>query len=200
MQLAGLPVGLSGRHVGRAPRWSARLRQRLHPTRAAASSSRALLCLAQHRINGVCQQHSHLDIWKEPACTGDHNQMRAEFHSCHRWIECLALRRRHRVRRSAEQCRGGPPAVRMRRGGAVHEQCERDAQLVQLLISATTCVRNCWPATLSARRRHRHGELDPMRYRFFPAPLGRICCEPFEGEIGSDKTNGVTSATARQHH
>jgi hypothetical protein len=33
-----------------------------------------------------------------------------------------------------------------------------------------------------------------MRYRFFPAPLGRICCEPFEGEIGSDKTNGVTSA------
>ena len=39
-----------------------------------------------------------------------------------------------------------------------------------------------------------------MRYRFFPAPLGRICCEPFEGEIGSDKTNGVTSATARQHH
>jgi succinate-semialdehyde dehydrogenase / glutarate-semialdehyde dehydrogenase len=93
-----------------------------------------------------------------------------------------------------------PPAVRMRRGGAVHEQCERDAQLVQLLISATTCVRNCWPATLSARRRHRHGELDPMRYRFFPAPLGRICCEPFEGEIGSDKTNGVTSATARQHH
>jgi hypothetical protein len=93
-----------------------------------------------------------------------------------------------------------PPAVRMRRGGPVHEQCERDAQLVQLLISATTCVRNCWPATLSARRRHRHGELDPMRYRFFPAPLGRICCEPFEGEIGSDKTNGVTSATARQHH
>jgi len=83
---------------------------------------------------------------------------------------------------------------------AVHEQCERDAQLVQLLISATTCVRNCWPATLSARRRHRHGELDPMRYRFFPAPLGRICCEPFEGEIGSDRTNGVTSATARQHH
>ena len=32
-----------------------------------------------------------------------------------------------------------PPAVRMRRGGAVHEQCERDAQLVQLLISGTTC-------------------------------------------------------------
>ena len=90
-------------------------------------------------FNGVCQQHSHLDIWKEPACTGDHNQMRAEFHACHRWIECLALRRRHRVRRSAEQCRGGPPAVRMRRGGALHEQCERDAQLVQLLISGTTC-------------------------------------------------------------
>ena len=93
-----------------------------------------------------------------------------------------------------------PPAVRMRRGGAVHEQCERDAQLVQLLISATTCVRNCWPATLSARRRHRHGELDPMRYRFFPARLGSICGEPFEGEIGNDKTNRVTSATARQHH
>ena len=34
----------------------------------------------------------------------------------------------------------------------------------------------------------------------FPARLGSICCEPFEGEIGSDKTNGVTSATARQHH
>jgi hypothetical protein len=39
-----------------------------------------------------------------------------------------------------------------------------------------------------------------MRYRLFPARLGIICCEPFEGEIGSDKTNGVTSATARQHH
>jgi hypothetical protein len=34
----------------------------------------------------------------------------------------------------------------------------------------------------------------------FPARPGSICCEPFEGEIGSDKTNGVTSATARQHH
>ena len=39
-----------------------------------------------------------------------------------------------------------------------------------------------------------------MRYRLFPARLGSICCEPFEGEIGSDKTDGVTSATARQHH
>jgi len=27
----------------------------------------------------------------------------------------------------------------MRRDGALHEQCERDAQLVQLLISGTTC-------------------------------------------------------------
>jgi hypothetical protein len=29
-----------------------------------------------------------------------------------------------------------------------------------------------------------------MRYRFFPARLGSICREPFEGEIGSDKTKG----------
>jgi hypothetical protein len=78
----------------------------------------------------------------------------------------------------------------MRRGGALHEQCERDAQLVQVLISGTTCPRNCWPTTLSARRRHPHREPDPMRYRLFPARLGSICCEPFEGEIGSDKTNG----------
>ena len=61
-------------------------------------------------------------------------------------------------------------------------------------------ARNCWPAMLSARRRHRNGEPDPTRYRFFPARLGSICGEPFEGEIGSDNTNGVTSATARQHH
>ena len=71
---------------------------------------------------------------------------------------------------------------------AVHEQCERDAQLVQLLISATTCVRNCWPATLSARQRHRHVEPDPSRYRLFPACLGSICGEPIEGEV-SDTTN-----------
>jgi hypothetical protein len=68
------------------------------------------------------------------------------------------------------------------------------------LSPARPAARNCWPATLSARRRHRHGEPDPMRYRFFPARLGSICCEPFEGETGSDKTNVVTSATARQHH
>ena len=61
------------------------------------------------------------------------------------------------------------------------------------LSPARPAARNCWPATLSARRRHRHGEPDPMRYRFFPARLGRICYEPFEGETGSDKTNVVTS-------
>jgi hypothetical protein len=60
--------------------------------------------------------------------------------------------------------------------------------LVQLLISGTTCRPNCWPATISARQRHRHGEPDPSRYRLFPACLGSICCEPFEGEV-SDKTN-----------
>ena len=93
-----------------------------------------------------------------------------------------------------------PPAVRMRRGGAVHEQCERDAQLVQLLISGR-------PASETAgQRRFQHdaatGTVSRIRCDIgsFPARLGSICCEPFEGEIGSDKTNGVTSATARQHH
>jgi hypothetical protein len=35
---------------------------------------------------------------------------------------------------------------------------------------------------------HRHGEPDPSRYRLFPACLGSICREPFEGEV-SDTTN-----------
>ncbi len=100
---AYLAVMLAGRRGGRLGCVSACIRHG-RPLRLLGH----YVCLAQHRINGVCQQHSHLDIWKEPACTGDHNQMSAEFHACHRWIECLALRRRHRVRRSAEQCRGGP--------------------------------------------------------------------------------------------
>jgi hypothetical protein len=70
-----------------------------------------------------------------------------------------------------------------------------------------SCLSPPRPASETAgQRRFQHDAAtgtvsqDPMRYRFFPARLGSICCEPFEGEIGSDKTNGVTSATARQHH
>src|SRR6185369_12662088 len=59
---------------------------------------------------------------------------------------------------------------------------------VQLPISGPTCPPNCWPATLSARQRHRHVEPDPSRYRLFPACLGSICGEPIEGEV-SDTTN-----------
>jgi len=38
-----------------------------------------------------------------------------------------------------------------------------------------------------------------MRYRLFPACLGSICCEPFEGEIGSDKANAESPRAVRQH-
>jgi hypothetical protein len=60
--------------------------------------------------------------------------------------------------------------------------------LVQLLISGTTCRPKLLASDDFSRQRHRHGEPDPSRYRLFPACLGSICCEPFEGEV-SDKTN-----------
>ena len=62
------------------------------------------------------------------------------------------------------------------------------------------------PSETAGQRRFQHdaatGTVSWIRCDIgsFPARLGSICCEPFEGEIGSDKTNGVTSATARQHH
>jgi hypothetical protein len=37
------------------------------------------------------------------------------------------------------------------------------------------------------------------RYRLFPARLASICCEPCEGEIGSDKTNAESPRAVRQH-
>jgi hypothetical protein len=73
-------------------------------------------------------------------------------------------------------------------------------------IGAAAYLRHDLPSETAGQRRFQHdaatGTVSWIRcdIGFFPARLGRICCEPFEGEIGSDKTNGVTSATARQHH
>jgi hypothetical protein len=55
--------------------------------------------------------------------------------------------------------------------------------LVQLLISGTTSRPKLLASDASSTTTHRRGELDPSRYRLFPARLGSICCEPFEGEI-----------------
>ena len=81
---------------------------------------------------------------------------------------------------------GGTAHVRMRPRGGLREQRERDAQF-----GAAAYLRPDLPPKLLA---------SDAFTTTTPSALGRICGEPFEGEIGSDKTNGVTSATARQHH
>jgi hypothetical protein len=73
-------------------------------------------------------------------------------------------------------------------------------------IGAAAYLRHDLPPETAGQRRFQHdaatGTVSRIRCDIgsFPARLSSICCEPFEGEIGSDKTNGVTSATARQHH
>jgi len=59
---------------------------------------------------------------------------------------------------------------------------------VQPLISGPTCRPKLLASDAFSTTTHRRGEPDPSRYRLFPACLGSICGEPFEGEV-SDTTN-----------
>ena len=52
-------------------------------------------------------------------------------------------------------------------------------------------VRNCWPATLSARRRRRHGEPDPMRYRVsFPHDSAASAVSRLKARLAATRPTG----------
>jgi hypothetical protein len=74
---------------------------------------------------------------------------------------------------------GGTAHVRKRRGGALHEQCKRHAQLAQPLISGTTCR----PET-AGQRRLQHGAAT--------GTVSRIRCD-----IGSFPHGSAGSAVSR---